>query len=494
MAVALQHLEKDPEPIKCVSLKLPTDISYVVMKAMAKEQRNRYQTAAELASDLRAVLAEESLPSRDGTDAKKEAGAETKIINVAAVKKIQSEKQADAAADADTHEEGYDEFGPDDYGDDYEDVDSEKVSKKVKKKQRKEEKKKSKKKQKTQKQKKEDRLAAVLAVLTVVVFAVAIFIGYTAITGSKTIVVPDVTDQTLDEAEVILNGTDFTLSDKIEYAISDTVEDGHIISQDPEAKSRVSSGGTISVIVSIGSTGGDISVPNVEGESGEDAVEKIINADLTYELIEEYSDDVEKGYVIRQSPEAGTMVNADETIKLYISKGEQTATDPPVVKKNVPNLVGGSLDKAKELLQQAGLTLGSVSTEDSDKEEGTVISQKPTSGKQISEGGTVSVVVSSGKSPEATSTPASSKSDSDSDSSSSSSSSGKVTKTFTAYIPQDSEGEVNVKIIVDGNTVYNKNHLPEDESVSVDITDSGKKTVEVYIDGKLSASKEVDFS
>ncbi len=501
VAVALQHLEKDPPVIKCVSLNIPTELSYVVSKAMAKEQRNRYQTAEEFASDLRAVLAEEVLPSREEENAISDES--TKKIDVDKVKQLRSETKQNA--DKTAQEESIkpeEEKHDDDYDDEfYEDVDE--VNSKAKKKKRSEEKKKPKKTKKTKQQKKEDKLATILAFVTIIVFAAAIFGGYTLFQRSKTAAVPDIVNKTLEEAQTALNGTGFTISDKIEYAISDTIEDGRIISQDPEAKERVSGSKEIRVTVSIGATGGDTETPDVTDMTAEKAIEIIVERGLTYELIEEFNDDVKEGIVIRQSPEKGTMVNKNENIKLYVSKGVRTATEPPVVKKNVPNLVGGSIDKAKELLQSAGLSLGSVKQQPSERTKGTVISQTPESGKQISEGGTVSVVISAGSEEKPTDKPETSEatkkpsseddSNSGSNNSDNSDNSEKTTKTFTAYIPQDGEDSVSVKITVDGSTVYNKVHPREDKSVNIDITESGTKTVEVFIDGKLTSSKDITF-
>ena len=62
VSVALMHLEKEPVNVKCVNLDIPTDLAYVTMKAISKEQSNRYQNVQEFVDDLHAVLADEPLP------------------------------------------------------------------------------------------------------------------------------------------------------------------------------------------------------------------------------------------------------------------------------------------------------------------------------------------------------------------------------------------------------------------------------------------------
>ena len=66
VSVALMHLEKEPvRSVKCANLDIPTDLAYVTMKAISKEQSNRCQNVQKFVDDLHAVLADEPLPSRD---------------------------------------------------------------------------------------------------------------------------------------------------------------------------------------------------------------------------------------------------------------------------------------------------------------------------------------------------------------------------------------------------------------------------------------------
>lgn len=65
----------------------------------------------------------------------------------------------------------------------------------------------------------------------------------------------------------------------------------------------------------------------------------------------------------------------------------------------VPNVVGKTLDEATQAIEDAGLTVGSVSERSDDStEEGKVLSQDPTAGTKRAEGSRVNLVVSSGTS------------------------------------------------------------------------------------------------
>ena len=59
VAVAMQHLRGAPTPIYELAPNVPKGLIYVVNKAMAKEPKNRYQSAFDMASDIRAAIAGE---------------------------------------------------------------------------------------------------------------------------------------------------------------------------------------------------------------------------------------------------------------------------------------------------------------------------------------------------------------------------------------------------------------------------------------------------
>ena len=62
VAVAMQHLRGAPVPISELSPNVPKGLIYVVKKAMEKDPKNRYQSAFDMASDIRAAMAGELNP------------------------------------------------------------------------------------------------------------------------------------------------------------------------------------------------------------------------------------------------------------------------------------------------------------------------------------------------------------------------------------------------------------------------------------------------
>lgn len=134
-------------------------------------------------------------------------------------------------------------------------------------------------------------------------------------------------------------------------------------------------------------------VPNVVGMPQSNANSAITNAWLTVgEVTETCSDEYPSGYVIYQSPSAGTTVEIASSVLLIISTGPC-----PVI---VPNIVGITTDEVESKLASTQLMLGNI-TEQCDNEipAGRVINQTPNAGEQLYPGSKVDIVVSLGPCP-----------------------------------------------------------------------------------------------
>ncbi len=448
VAVALMHIEKQPPSVLDYNPSVPGDVAKIVNKAISKEQSGRYQTATEMIADLNAAIS--NIP-----------------VVVPEIPVVEAEDDM-----GDTKQFRIDES------------DIPKKQKKVKK-------------QKTEAEKKADKAATILAFITVIVIILSAFGIYAHM--QKTVgqvVVPNFKGALLEDAVKLAEEKGIIISDQLEYALSDDVEEGRIISQMPEAKSHIKKTEEVFVVVSIGSSGGDISVPYIKGMAVEDAINDIIEADLSYILNEEYSETVPPGQVIRQSPEVGTKLNKDDIVTIHVSQGKPPASETPIPDEDVvvPSFYGETQIGAEYLCQQWNLKLVSVTKKDSPQPAGTVISQSPEAGKQVKAGASVSIVLSTGVGtnddfvaptivPSKTAIPDEGEDPSEDN--------GLKTKEFTMQIPDDM-GSVDVKITVDGKTQYEKTKNGGD-TISIDITGSGKMKVVVYFDGKSVKEEIVDM-
>ncbi len=60
-------------------------------------------------------------------------------------------------------------------------------------------------------------------------------------------------------------------------------------------------------------------------------------------------------------------------------------------------------------------------------------------------------------------------------------------------IPSSADDTVNVRIEADGRTIHQGTHSKSEGGVTVNITGSGTKQIEAYIDGQKVDSTSIDF-
>ena len=204
------------------------------------------------------------------------------------------------------------------------------------------------------------------------------------------ITVPDVSGMTEDEAQSALENAGFR-NISSEFTYHDSVPSGQVIGTTPEANAEATEDTEIVMQVSKGAE--RKTVPNVVGQKDADAQNAIKSAGLSVGTVTyEYSDSVAQGIVISQSVNGGKKVSAGTTVDLVISNGPE-----PAAKVNVPPVTGTSESNARQLIQNAGLSVGTVTYQHSSSvAAGYVISCSPGVGSSVDEGTSVSLVVSTG--------------------------------------------------------------------------------------------------
>ena len=136
------------------------------------------------------------------------------------------------------------------------------------------------------------------------------------------------------------------------------------------------------------------SVPDLVDVSSERAQEALDELNLTSTLVVEPSSDIAEGNVTRTDPEAGTTVEQETEITVYVSSGAEMVT--------VPRLVGMSQADAEKALSDAGLQLGTIRpASNSDQQAGVVLEasvadEEIEDGDEVPPGTTVDLVIASG--------------------------------------------------------------------------------------------------
>lgn len=134
----------------------------------------------------------------------------------------------------------------------------------------------------------------------------------------------------------------------------------------------------------------DVTVPDVEGQSVEGAVQAIEDADLVVgDVVEVPSADIDEGKVVGTDPEAGTTVSKGASVDIQVSSGPSQV--------EVPELVGLTEEEAKKALTEAGLKgVRDSDVFSGDVEEGKVAEQNPKGGTDAKAGSTVHYSLSAG--------------------------------------------------------------------------------------------------
>ena len=234
--------------------------------------------------------------------------------------------------------------------------------------------------------------AAVVAVALIVLLWRAIF---SDLLGGdqkqKEYVVPYLVGMTIDEANEAEDVKGIFTIEQIGERASSEYAAGQIIEQSPEQGKTVKGNRVISVFVSTGAR--TESMPNLVNTERRNAALQLKNLDLDLAIddtLEEYSESITAGYVIRTLPEAGTTLNEGDSVTLVVSKGSEKM---PVT---VITFTGSDIDIVRQQATQMGLVVGDVSSRADVSPIGTVLEQSIAPNTVVKEGTTITFVVSSG--------------------------------------------------------------------------------------------------
>lgn len=228
--------------------------------------------------------------------------------------------------------------------------------------------------------------AAAAAIVLGLVIAFA-----TGLLGGKEIKAPDFKNMTLEEAQLAAQEYDIKIK-KADEVISEEVEKGRIVSQDPKAGSKIKTGSTIRVNISKGLGDGD--VPDLTGKTEDELASYLEAAGFKLGTVSEKASEEPEGTVLDQDPKPGSTAEKGTAINVVVSDGSKA-------KAVVPFLVGKPLGDAQSALLNAGLKVGSISYAYSDTyAEGEVMWQQYDANAQLEKGTSVKIRVSKGKEPQ----------------------------------------------------------------------------------------------
>ncbi|MFJ6571453.1 Stk1 family PASTA domain-containing Ser/Thr kinase [Streptomyces sp. NPDC091292] len=197
-------------------------------------------------------------------------------------------------------------------------------------------------------------------------------ITLTVSTGAPKVAVPNVIDMDIDEATAKLGGPKFEFKVK-EKPVESSQTPGTVLDQNPSPSTEVEKGSTITLDVA--KEKAKSTVPDVKGQTCEDAKKQLQDNKLTGTCTEVENNDQEAGKVFSQSLEPGSEVTPGSVVNLQVAKaGPQQVT--------VPTLTAGmSLKDVKKAITDAGLQVGQINGPGDDN--AIFLGSNPPSGTQV---------------------------------------------------------------------------------------------------------------
>lgn len=353
VSIALKHLQEEPVSIRQLNPSIPPVLEAIVQKAMSKDPADR-PNSTELYADLnqaKAMLADRGT-SQEAVSNDPFATRMIPRITPDMMAEQRSERPANKPIGS-----------REDYQPQYQPQEEKSIFK-------------------------SKSFIAVLVGILLMGFFVGSFLSFGKFWSSAEINVPDVVGKSSVVAQQILE--DKNLRVKIVEANDDSVPAGQVVSQYPEAGAKVKEQRLVTITVSKG--GQELTMPDLKSMSRSNAEEKLKKMGLKLGAVFEENAKEPAGTVINQDPRSGSKITKGQTVDITVSLGEKKK------EITVQNYTGLSVDSAKSNLEANGLSLGGISEEASTRPKGTVIGQSPSAGSTTTEGGSVSLIISSGSS------------------------------------------------------------------------------------------------
>ena len=333
--VAIKHMNEEIPSICEYDPEMPQSIENIILRAAAKNPKNRYDSALEMHEDLETALDKDRFNEPKVIYKYREKGFDDEKTSV---------KQGRAARNAVKEED--------------------KKDKRMNK-----------------------ALIIIGSIVGVLIFALLfVFIIWPKISDKPDIEIPDVQGMTVKQAESTLEDKGFEVLGKKKKEASDEVEEGKVIGTDPEIGESLKEGSEISLIVSSGSE--KIEIEDYTGEDFDKVKSQLEEAGirvLSNPKDVSKDENVKENIILSQDVEAGVKLGEGDTITFEI----------PNIYVSYPNFTDGTYteEDVKKFCDENGLTLDVTYVEDASKSNGEVIYQNRQAGAKVSEGSDLRIKV-----------------------------------------------------------------------------------------------------
>jgi len=352
--IALKHLKEPLPSIKEELPNIPQSVENIIVKATAKNPKNRYADAREMNEDLKTCLDERRANEPKIKLKYQEASDETKTLKIVKEdKRLENKKKVVEKNKSDDKEE----------------IIAKKITGDDLKRQN----------------KTLIKLASIFTGLILVVTLVFVFIIVS--TKTKNIVVPNVEGLSLSEAIDKLQDEGFTVADEQEGVPSKDVEIGNVVKTSPLAGTERKKGSSIKIYVSTG----DATIL-IEDYTGKNYLEvkgaleaRGIVVNIEEEVVEDTDDNkFENDDVVSQSVEPGESLKKNQNITLYVAS----------IGESYPDFTDGTytVSDVEQFCEDNNLKL-KINYIESDSIDGTILKQSREADSPVKAGATFTITV-----------------------------------------------------------------------------------------------------
>ena len=345
--IALKHLKEPMPSIRDEIPDIPQSVENIILKATAKNPKNRYSDAREMHEDLKTCLDESranelkitfKYPENDYDD--------TKLL-----KTVKPEKKKEVSKEKSGEEV---------------------VAKKTK--------------ANDSQNKMLITLASVFVGLVVII--TTIFVLIPKITSSKQTAIPDVTNYTVTEAIKALQDAGFVVSDEQREEANENVEEGRVSRTSPAIGSIRKEGTEIIIYRSLGDV--KVTIEDYTGKNASEIKGKLEALKLQViiskkDISSDEAGDYKEGIIIEQSVAAGEKVSEGSSITLYVPKLDNKY--PDFVADNY------SVSEVEDFCDEYGVNLTKQEVETTEYAAGTIFYQSRAAGTTVVSGAKLTIKI-----------------------------------------------------------------------------------------------------
>ena len=338
--IALKHMKNDIPSVRQENPNIPQSVENIILKATAKNPKNRYETASKMHDDLLTCLNEDRLNEKRYEFVYPEHDNETETKKPVLLDEPNLENKKEEVEENILEDE-----------------------------------------------KSKNTWIWILSsiFIFIILVMIGIFIVYPKLTEVPDIVIPNVSGMTVQKAESTLKDKGFEVALQVEQVSDEKIAAGLIVKTYPAIGRKVKKGTTITLYESLGNT-----IYEIEDFTGKNYIEiKTIlttkyNLNVTVEKIDvEETDGLDKQAIIKQEPAVGTKVSKGEKVTLYI----------PNIVDTYPNFVeeAWTLEEIQNFCDEYGINVTFIPKETEEFEENTIIKQDRQPGDPIIKGANLKI-------------------------------------------------------------------------------------------------------